>query len=154
MSSPFCRFVRSDLNLSSKYNTILTVYDYEWTIYLFIPKKADFVVPASRQDLNQDSPWNQWIVNHLPALFVQSLHLFREKFEPIEAVKAYLRFVPLEDEIVGFFQHIPRQVAELLRQEAFLPAVGANMEIVWRKPFECVLIKGSVIKDSFICEFI
>lgn len=39
--------------------------------------QADFVVPASRQDINQDSDWNQWIVRQIPDLFVNSLKQFQ-----------------------------------------------------------------------------
>lgn len=108
-------------------------------------------MPASRQDLNQDSPWNQWLVNHIPELFVNSRRLFAEKFEPIDALKTYLRFIPLEDEIIGLFHHIPRRIFELLRQEPLLPVVEptSEREITWRRPFECVLVKdgSSVISE-------
>lgn len=114
--------------------------------------QADFAVPASRQDLNQDSSWNQWLVKHIPALFVKALALFREKFEALEAIKAYLRFIPLESEILGIFQHIPRQVFELLRQEAFLPVLDPSSgQIIWKKPFECVLVNED---SAAICELL
>lgn len=62
-----------------------------------------------------------------------------------------MRFIPLDDEIIGFFQHIPRQIFELLRQEAFLPAIDSTTTTtVWKRPFECVLVKddeSSVVRD-------
>jgi hypothetical protein len=113
--------------------------------------QADFAVPASRQDLNQDSPWNQWLVTNLPAMFVRSIDLFRTKAtaandEPsrMSALCSFLRFVPGEDEIVGrMFEHVPRQVLDMLRGEPILPALdpldATGSQIVWKRPFECVL---------------
>ena len=115
--------------------------------------QADFVVPASRQDINQDNEWNQWICKQLPNLFIKSLAHFKEhsQFETkLVALKSFLRFIPLEEEILGFFQHVPRQIFELLYNEEFLPAVDINQEtneseIVWKKPFECVIMRENEI---------
>lgn len=110
--------------------------------------QADFVVPASRQDVTQDSDWNQWIVKQIPLIFVESFQLFKKHTEfetKIKALKAYLRFIPLDEEIVGFFQHIPREISELLRNEEIIPVIGSNdSEILWKKPFECVIIQGTL----------
>ena len=109
--------------------------------------QADFVVPASRQDITEDSEWNQWIVKQLPRLFIKSFDYFKQHKEfnnnLIEALSAYLSFIPLEEEIVGFFQHVPRQIIDLLRNEPFLPAIDVNNKIVWKKPFECLILKES-----------
>lgn len=115
--------------------------------------QADFVVPASRQDINQDNDWNQWICKQIPTLFIKSLNYFKEhrEFETkLEALKSFLRFIPLEEEIIGFFQHVPRQILDLLYNEEFLPAVDFDPEtnenmIVWKKPFECVIMKENEI---------
>ena len=115
--------------------------------------QADFVVPASRQDLNQDNEWNQWICKEIPNLFLKSLSYFKEhkEFESkLEALKSFLRFVPLEEEIIGFFQHVPRQIFDLLYNEQFMPAIDVDEEtnesiIVWKRPFECVIIKENEI---------
>lgn len=115
--------------------------------------QADFVVPASRQDVTQDSDWNQWIIKQIPDLFVGAFHTFRTHpdFEDeISALIAYMRFIPLEQEVVGCFQNVPRHINELLRNEEFLPVIASGEEngmsvdggIVWKKPFECVIIQG------------
>lgn len=116
--------------------------------------QADFVVPASRQDVTQDSDWNQWIIKQIPNLFVSAFHTFRthpDFKDEISALIAYMRFVPLEQEVVGCFQSVPRQINELLRNEEFLPVIASSEEnddgdIVWKKPFECVLIQGMLKK--------
>ena len=40
--------------------------------------QADFVVPASRQDITQDNDWNQWIAKQIPSLFIKSLEHFKQ----------------------------------------------------------------------------
>jgi len=40
--------------------------------------QADFVVPASRQDVTQDSDWNQWIIKQIPQLFIKGIHFFKQ----------------------------------------------------------------------------
>lgn len=113
--------------------------------------QGDFVVPASRQDVTQDSDWNQWIVKQIPKLFVKSFQLFKQhaQFESkITALKSYLRFIPLNEEIVGFFQNVPSQIVDLLRNEELMPVIGTNSnETLWKKPFECVIIQGM---DEFV----
>lgn len=118
--------------------------------------QADFVVPASRQDVNQDSDWNQWIAKQIPNLFIKSLEYFKQhsifahstsQTYNFTALKSYLKFIPLEEEIIGFFQHVPRQICELLRNQEFLPAVDCTVSdehtIVWKRPFECVVVKDN-----------
>jgi hypothetical protein len=123
--------------------------------------QADFVVPASRQDINQDSDWNQWIVKQIPSLFVKSLRQFtthkilnkrEHEKETFHSLRAFIQFIPLEEEIIGFFQHIPRQVCDLLRNEEFLPAVDlvendTEPVTVWKRPFECVMTKDDLIRQ-------
>ena len=100
--------------------------------------------------MTEDSAWNQWLVQQIPKLFVKSLDYFKQ-FKlfnsQIEALIAYLRYVPLEEEIVGFFQHIPREIIDLLGKENCLPAVDINSQIMWKKPFECLMLKQS---ETFI----
>jgi hypothetical protein len=38
---------------------------------------GDFDVPSSREDVDRDSPWNQWLRNELHTLFIDSLELFK-----------------------------------------------------------------------------
>ncbi len=110
--------------------------------------QADFVVPASRQDITQDSDWNQWLIQQIPHLFVRSFKHFKPCLEDstsfeskLNALKTYMRFIPLKEEIVGFFQNVPDQIAELLRQEEILPVMWAD-SVVWKRPFECIVVQG------------
>lgn len=133
-------------NLTKKSLTKLDVFAYLPLRSFGFPFiiQADFVVPASRQDLMQDSEWNQWIIKQIPKLFVKAHELFKhhEEFsDKIEALKAYLRFIPLEEEIVGCFQHIPSEIVDLLRNEELLPVIYCD-QVMWKRPFECVMIQG------------
>ncbi|RNA18989.1 hypothetical protein BpHYR1_038870 [Brachionus plicatilis] len=105
--------------------------------------QADFVVPASRQDINQDNEWNQWLAKQIPSLFIKSLekfknHLFFQQ-DQLFYLTTFLKFIPLEDDILGFFQHVPKQIFDLLRNEKFLPAETESTGLVFKKPFECVI---------------
>ena len=82
----------TDLCLAFPLNSFLNINSSSVTlskmdVFAYLPLRtfgfkfiiqADFVVPASRQDINQDSDWNQWIVKHIPNLFVKSLSQFRK----------------------------------------------------------------------------
>ena len=37
---------------------------------------GDFDIPSSREDVDRDSPWNQWLRSEVPQLFVQALNVF------------------------------------------------------------------------------
>jgi hypothetical protein len=104
--------------------------------------QADFVVPASRQDIREDSDWNQWLIKQIPKLFLKSFDLFKQvnNESVLNALIMFLRFVPLEEEILGCFQHVPRQILDLLRNEQCLPCIDNNDEIIWKKPFECLIL--------------
>ena len=38
---------------------------------------GDFDVPSSREDVERDSVWNQWLTGHVPELFVNALQHFK-----------------------------------------------------------------------------
>ena len=42
---------------------------------MFLP--ADFEVPSSREDVNNDSMWNQWLRDEIPHVFVNALDVFK-----------------------------------------------------------------------------
>ena len=35
--------------------------------------QADFDLPSSREDVNTDSAWNQWLREEIPSLFLEAL---------------------------------------------------------------------------------
>ena len=38
---------------------------------------GDFDVPSSREDVDRDSSWNQWLRNEIPTLFIDALDDFK-----------------------------------------------------------------------------
>ncbi|KAK7854735.1 hypothetical protein CFP56_031056 [Quercus suber] len=86
----------------------------QWPVFAFLPLRTyglkfilqgDFVLPSSREEVDGDSPWNQWLLSEFPVLFVDAqrffcaLLCFREN--PGKAVSAFMSFVPLVLEVHG-----------------------------------------------------
>ncbi|TYH83645.1 hypothetical protein ES332_D02G145400v1 [Gossypium tomentosum] len=90
--------------------------------------QGDFVLPSSREEVDVDSPWNQWLLSEYPSLFVSaersfcSLPCFREN--PGKAVSVYMSFVPLVGEVHGFFSSLPRMIISKLRMSNCLILEG------------------------------
>ena len=41
---------------------------------------GDFDVPSSREDVDRDSSWNQWLRNEIHTLFIEAFDIFRVYF--------------------------------------------------------------------------
>lgn len=104
--------------------------------------QADFVLPSSREEVDGDSPWNQWLLSEFPGLFVSaeksfcSLPCFQEN--SAKAVSAYMSFVPLMGEVHGFFSGLPRMIMAKLRQSNCLLLDGCKDR--WVPP--CKALRG------------
>ncbi|XP_069113795.1 uncharacterized protein [Argopecten irradians] len=130
-------------------------------VFAFLPLRSygfrfivqgDFDVPSSREDVDRDSPWNQWIRNELHTLFIEALDLFKshKEFSPLEAVTSFLQFVPMEDEILDFFRPVASQILAKLKAKACVPTQpNSKGMITWKMPSQTV-----IVRDSLICELI
>ncbi|XP_058085497.1 protein NO VEIN isoform X2 [Magnolia sinica] len=104
--------------------------------------QGDFVLPSSREEVDGDSAWNQWLLSEFPALFISAeksfcaLSCFQES--PGKAVTAYMRFVPLVGEVHGFFSHLPHTIISKLRMSNCLLLEGQNKD--WVPP--CRVLRG------------
>ncbi|KAM1596297.1 hypothetical protein ACFX1Z_031314 [Malus domestica] len=104
--------------------------------------QGDFVLPSSREEVDGDSPWNQWLLSEFPDFFVNaeksfcSLPCFKEN--PGRAVTVYMSFVPLVGEVHGFFSPLPRLITAKLRASNCLLMEGGNNE--WVPP--CRVLRG------------
>lgn len=104
--------------------------------------QGDFILPSSREEVDGDSPWNQWLLSEFPCLFVSaeksfcSLPCFREKEG--KAVSAFMSFVPLVGEVHGFFSSVPRMIISKLRSSNCLLLDGDIGE--WVPP--CKVIRN------------
>ncbi|KAJ0989892.1 hypothetical protein J5N97_008248 [Dioscorea zingiberensis] len=104
--------------------------------------QGDFVLPSSREEVDGDSAWNQWLLAEFPALFVSAERSFCALpcFEknPGMAVTAYMSFVPLLGEVHGFFSHLPHMIISKLRMSSCLLSDGPELE--WVLP--CRVLRG------------
>ncbi|RWR75853.1 DUF3883 domain-containing protein [Cinnamomum micranthum f. kanehirae] len=104
--------------------------------------QGDFILPSSREEVDGDSAWNQWLLSEFPALFVSAersfcaLPCFREN--PGKAVTVYMSFVPLVGEVHGFFSRLPHMIISKLRMSNCLLIEGRNMQ--WVPP--CRVLRG------------
>ncbi|KAI6695798.1 hypothetical protein NL676_023508 [Syzygium grande] len=104
--------------------------------------QGDFVLPSSREEVDGDSPWNQWLLSECPELFASAkeffcaLPCFREN--PAKAVSAYMSFVPLLGEVHGFFASLPRMIISRLRMSNCLLLEGDCGK--WVPP--CKVLRG------------
>lgn len=108
--------------------------------------QGDFTLPSSREEVEWDSPWNQWLLSEFPGLFVKAeesfcaLPCFRGNRG--RAVSAYMSFVPLIGEVHGFFSCLPRMIITKLRMSSCLLLEGENGE--WVPP--CKALRGWDVK--------
>ncbi|KAL9261443.1 NO VEIN-like protein [Drosera capensis] len=133
-----------------------SAYGYEsWLepqpVFAFLPLRTyglkfilqgDFVLPSSREEVDGDSPWNQWLLSEFPGLFVNAqksfsaLHCYEENRG--KAMSVYMSFVPLVGEVHGFFSCLPQMIISKLRLSNCLLLEGSKDE--WVPP--CKVIRG------------
>ncbi|RWW07927.1 hypothetical protein GW17_00028668 [Ensete ventricosum] len=104
--------------------------------------QGDFILPSSREEVDGDSAWNQWLLSEFPALFVSAEQSFCSlpcyKENPGKAVTAFMSFVPLAGEVHGFFSHLPHMIISKLRMSNCLLLDGPTL--VWVLP--CRTLRG------------
>ncbi|CAM6113575.1 unnamed protein product [Calypogeia fissa] len=118
-------------------------------VFAFLPLRSyglrfilqgDFKVPSSREEVDCDSDWNQWLRSEIPNVFLKSSEFFQKTLagggSPGKAVSSFMSFVPMEGEVLGFFSPLPRMILSSLRGSACLPVEGGG----WAIP--CVLLRG------------
>jgi hypothetical protein len=101
-------------------------------VFAFLPLRSygfrfvvqgDFDVPSSREDVDGDSSWNQWLRNEIPTAFLEAFDSFKAHpdFNSLEAVINYLQFIPLEDEVMDFFKPVAYQIMQNIKSKPCLP---------------------------------
>ncbi|XP_046338389.2 protein NO VEIN-like isoform X3 [Haliotis rufescens] len=128
-------------------------------VFAFLPLRSygfrfiiqgDFDVPSSREDVDRDSPWNQWLRNEIHTLFIEALDIFKSHpdFSNMEALAAYLQFVPMEDEILDFFRPVATQILGKLRAKECLPVQTNKKGSVQLKiPSQTVIVRDPLVKE-------
>ncbi|KAG7491801.1 hypothetical protein MATL_G00007700 [Megalops atlanticus] len=101
-------------------------------VFAFLPLRSfgfrfivqgDFDIPSSREDVDRDSHWNQWLRSEIPQLFMHALDVFAEhpEFTGLQGLCQFLQFVPLPEEILDFFSPVASQIIQMLKGKACLP---------------------------------
>ncbi|XP_076948183.1 protein NO VEIN-like isoform X1 [Bidens hawaiensis] len=92
--------------------------------------QGDFILPSSREEVDGDSPWNQWLLSEFPNLFVSAELSFCRLpgFNNChgKAVSVFLSYVPLVGEVHGFFAPLPRMIISKLCTSNCLLLEGEN----------------------------
>ncbi|XP_022924460.1 uncharacterized protein LOC111431955 isoform X2 [Cucurbita moschata] len=100
--------------------------------------QGDFVLPSSREEVDGDSHWNQWLLSEFPGLFLSAAKSFCSLpcFEscPGKAIAAYMSYIPLIGEVHGFFSNLPRLIISKLRMSNCLLLEGKPSE--WVAPYK------------------
>ncbi|KAG9350267.1 hypothetical protein JZ751_026621 [Albula glossodonta] len=101
-------------------------------VFAFLPLRSfgfrfiiqgDFDIPSSREDVDRDSHWNQWLRSEIPHLFLQAMETFSDhpEFTGLQGLCHFLQFIPLPDEILDFFKPVAGQIIQKLKGKACLP---------------------------------
>ncbi|GJY91609.1 histidine kinase-, DNA gyrase B-, and HSP90-like ATPase family protein [Tanacetum coccineum] len=122
--------------------------------------QADFIVSSSMEEVDAESPWNQWLLSEFPNVFVSaelsfcSLPCFKEN--PAKGVSIFLSFVSLGKRVSRFFSSLPHKIISKLRVSDCLLLEGGCNE--WVRP--CKVVRNwteqtrSLLPDSMIREHI
>ncbi|XP_059138506.1 uncharacterized protein LOC131926926 isoform X3 [Physella acuta] len=128
-------------------------------VFAFLPLRSygfrfivqgDFDVPSSREDVDRDSSWNQWLRNEIHHLFIDALDAFKARpdLTPLEALKSFLQFIPLEGEVMGFFKPVASHILAQLRAKECMPVLTKDKKsIQWKMPSKTVMTRDSLVME-------
>uniref|UniRef100_A0A8C7R4M3 Wu:fj29h11 n=1 Tax=Oncorhynchus mykiss TaxID=8022 RepID=A0A8C7R4M3_ONCMY len=127
-------------------------------VFAFLPLRSfgfrfiiqgDFDIPSSREDVDRDSSWNQWLRSEIPQLFLRAMDVFSDhpEFSGLKGLCHFLQFVPLPDEVLDFFKPVAGQIIQLLKGKAFLPTLNTDGSVVYRLPSQVAVCQDPVIRD-------
>ncbi|XP_051926916.1 uncharacterized protein wu:fj29h11 isoform X2 [Hippocampus zosterae] len=110
--------------------------------------QGDFDIPSSREDVDRDSTWNQWLRSEIPQLFLQAMKVFNDhpEFTGLRGLCQFLQFIPLPDEVMDFFKPVAGQIIQLLKGKAFLPTLSSDGQVVYKLPSQVAVCKDAVIR--------
>ncbi|XP_061665744.1 uncharacterized protein wu:fj29h11 isoform X2 [Syngnathoides biaculeatus] len=111
--------------------------------------QGDFDIPSSREDVDRDSSWNQWLRSEIPQLFLKAMKVFIDhpEFTGLRGLCQILQFIPLPDEVLDFFKPVASQIIQLLKGKAFLPTLTSDGQIVYKLPSQVAVCKDAVIRN-------
>ncbi|XP_067286203.1 uncharacterized protein wu:fj29h11 isoform X3 [Pseudorasbora parva] len=128
-------------------------------VFAFLPLRSfgfrfiiqgDFDIPSSREDVDRDSSWNQWLRSEIPQLFVHAMDVFSQhpEFSGLGGLCYFLQFIPQPSEILDFFNPVANQILQLLKGKACLPAKEDNEgRVEFKQPSQLAVCQDRLIQD-------
>ncbi|GJV60505.1 hypothetical protein Tco_1466605 [Tanacetum coccineum] len=113
--------------------------------------QADFIISSIGEEVDVDSPLNQWLLSEFPNLFVSaersfcSLPCFKEN--QAKGVSNFMSFVPLGGEVRGALSSLPHMIISKLRVSNCLLLEGDDND--WAHPCKVVRNWTEQIRSLF-----
>ncbi|XP_029978405.1 protein NO VEIN isoform X2 [Sphaeramia orbicularis] len=148
----------TELALAFQLNSDFTCQPQKQPVFAYLPLRsfgfrfivqADFDIPSSREDVDRDSSWNQWLRSEIPQLFLQAMDIFTDhpEFKGLKGLCHFLQFIPLPDEVLDFFKPVAGQIIQLFKGKAFLPTLSSDGKVVYKLPSQVAVCQDAVIRD-------
>ncbi|XP_046887908.1 protein NO VEIN [Hypomesus transpacificus] len=136
----------------------ITALPQKQPVFAFLPLRSfgfrfiiqgDFDIPSSREDVDRDSSWNQWLRSEIPQLLLHALGVFTDhpEFSGLSGLCHFLQFVPLPDEVLDFFKPVAGKIIQLLKGKAFLPTLRKDGVVEYKLPSQVAVCQDAVIRD-------
>uniref|UniRef100_A0A3Q2QWH8 Wu:fj29h11 n=1 Tax=Fundulus heteroclitus TaxID=8078 RepID=A0A3Q2QWH8_FUNHE len=113
--------------------------------------QGDFDIPSSREDVDRDSSWNQWLRSEIPQLFLKAMDVFtaHPDYTGLKGLCQFLHFIPLPDEVLDFFKPVAGQIIQLLKGRPFLPTLTSAEDHAGAVilPSQVAVCQDAVIRD-------
>ncbi|XP_059387671.1 uncharacterized protein LOC132121937 [Carassius carassius] len=128
-------------------------------VFAFLPLRSfgfrfiiqgDFDIPSSREDVDRDSSWNQWLRSEIPQLFVHAMDVFSQhpEFSGLGGLCYFMQFIPQPSEILDFFNPVANQIIQLLKGKACLPAKeDSEGRVEYKQPSQLAVCQDRLIQD-------
>ncbi|XP_072524200.1 uncharacterized protein [Salminus brasiliensis] len=128
-------------------------------VFAFLPLRSfgfrfivqgDFDIPSSREDVDRDSSWNQWLRSEIPQLFLQAMEVFSKhpEFSGLRGLCQFLQFIPQPSEILDFFNPVANQIIQLLKGKPFLPAKeDSEGRVEFKLPSQVAVCQDPLIQE-------
>uniref|UniRef100_A0A671QV93 Uncharacterized LOC107653992 n=1 Tax=Sinocyclocheilus anshuiensis TaxID=1608454 RepID=A0A671QV93_9TELE len=127
-------------------------------VFAFLPLRSfgfrfiiqgDFDIPSSREDVDRDSSWNQWLRSEIPQLFVHAMDVFNQhpEFSGLGGLCYFMQFIPQPSEILDFFNPVANQIIQLLKGKASLPAKEDKGRVEFKQPSQLAVCQDRLIQD-------
>ncbi|XP_060717612.1 uncharacterized protein wu:fj29h11 [Tachysurus vachellii] len=128
-------------------------------VFAFLPLRSfgfrfvvqgDFDIPSSREDVDRDSSWNQWLRSEIPQLFLEAMDVFSShpEFSGLQGLCHFLQYIPQPSEILDFFNPVAKQIIQLLKGKPCLPAkMDSKGRVEFKLPSQVAVCQDPLIQD-------